>query len=64
MQGYRLVAGHGVEAQMAEDLYRLVEAARLRPVVDRVFPFAQVRQAYQHLAGGLHFGKVVIRVGD
>jgi NADPH:quinone reductase-like Zn-dependent oxidoreductase len=36
---------------------------RLEPVVDRVFPFDQVRAALEHLKTGSHFGKVVLRVG-
>jgi NADPH:quinone reductase-like Zn-dependent oxidoreductase len=31
-------------------------------VIDEVFPFAEARAAYEHLASGKHFGKVVIRV--
>jgi len=41
---------------------RAIETARLRPVVDRVFDFGEARAAYEHLAAGKHFGKVVIRV--
>jgi len=37
---------------------------RLRPVIDRVFPFEQAEQAYAHLRSGRHFGKVLIRVAD
>jgi NADPH:quinone reductase-like Zn-dependent oxidoreductase len=47
---------------MTEALARFVESAQLRPVVDRVFPFAQAREACRYLAGGGHFGKVVIAV--
>ncbi|MFT4638806.1 MAG: NADPH:quinone reductase-like Zn-dependent oxidoreductase [Verrucomicrobiales bacterium] len=32
----------------------------LHPVVDRVFPFDEAVAAYDHLASGSHFGKVVI----
>jgi NADPH:quinone reductase-like Zn-dependent oxidoreductase len=39
-----------------------IARARLRPVVDRVFPFEQAREAYQHLQRGAHFGKVVVAV--
>jgi NADPH:quinone reductase-like Zn-dependent oxidoreductase len=39
-----------------------VAEAALAPVIDRVFPFEQARAAYAHLAGGSHFGKVVIAV--
>ncbi len=36
---------------------------RLRPVIDRVFPFDQYAEALQHLESGDFIGKVVIRVG-
>jgi NADPH:quinone reductase-like Zn-dependent oxidoreductase len=32
----------------------------VHPVIDRVFPFEQARQAFTHFADGNHFGKVVI----
>ncbi len=38
-----------------------IARARLRPVVDRVFAFEQAREAYEHLRGGAHFGKIVVR---
>lgn len=41
---------------------RAIEAARLRPVIDREFPLAEGRAAFGHLASGRHFGKVVVRV--
>lgn len=34
----------------------------LRPVVDRVFPFAEAPDAFRHLASGAHVGKVVVAV--
>jgi NADPH:quinone reductase-like Zn-dependent oxidoreductase len=34
----------------------------LRPVVDRVFPFDQTREAFDYMASGAHFGKVCINV--
>ncbi len=37
-------------------------ANALRPVIDRVFPFAELAQAYRHQLGGSHFGKVVVAV--
>jgi NADPH:quinone reductase-like Zn-dependent oxidoreductase len=61
--GKRLVGIYVGSRAMAEDLYRFVGTAGIRPVVDRVFPFTQSREAYQYLADGQHFGKVVIRVG-
>jgi NADPH:quinone reductase-like Zn-dependent oxidoreductase len=47
---------------MFEDMNRAIELARLEPVIDRVFGFTEVRAAYEYLASGKHFGKVVVRV--
>ncbi|NMO18088.1 NAD(P)-dependent alcohol dehydrogenase [Pyxidicoccus fallax] len=43
-----------------ESLGRALEAQGVRPVVDRTFPFEQAPAAFEHLASGAHFGKVVI----
>jgi len=45
-----------------EKLARFVATAKIRPVVDRVFDFGALPQAYQHLASGGHFGKVVVKL--
>ncbi|HZI16763.1 MAG TPA: NAD(P)-dependent alcohol dehydrogenase [Myxococcus sp.] len=45
-----------------EALTRALTLHRVRPVVDRVFPFAEARAAFDYLKSGAHFGKVVIRV--
>jgi len=43
------------------EITRLIDAAQLRPVVDRVFPLARARQAYEHKPAR---GKVVLSVAD
>jgi NADPH:quinone reductase-like Zn-dependent oxidoreductase len=50
--------------EMFEAMNRAIAAHQLRPVVDRVFPFEQVPDAFRHLESGAHFGKVVVRVGS
>ena len=45
-----------------QELVRVVEGARLKPVVDRAFSFGEAREAFAHLSKSAHFGKVVIRV--
>jgi NADPH:quinone reductase-like Zn-dependent oxidoreductase len=40
-----------------------IAANKIKPAVDRVFGFDEVQAAYQHMAAGAHFGKIVIRVG-
>ena len=39
-----------------------MEASRLRPVIDRVYPMDQVADAHQRLASGDAFGKVVLTI--
>jgi NADPH:quinone reductase-like Zn-dependent oxidoreductase len=43
-----------------EALVRMVDTLRLRPVIDRIFPFEEARTAIAHLASGAHFGKIVL----
>jgi len=47
---------------MFERLVRVLEQSSVDPVIDRVFSFGETRAAYEHLASGAHFGKVVIRL--
>ena len=49
--------------EMFEGLNRALEHSKIRPVIDKVFPFGSAPEAYEYMAGGSHFGKVVIRVG-
>lgn len=42
------------------DILQQFEAGRLRPVVDRVFPLSQAREAVAYLADRKQFGKVVV----
>jgi NADPH:quinone reductase-like Zn-dependent oxidoreductase len=46
-----------------EAMNRAVVQHRLRPVIDRTFPFAEANAAYRHFQGRGHFGKVVITHG-
>ena len=44
-----------------EALMRALELHRLKPVVDRVFPFDELKAALAYLKSGAHFGKICIR---
>jgi len=46
---------------MFEGLNRAVTLHRIKPVIDRVFPFNSVREALRYQESQAHFGKVVIR---
>lgn len=53
----------GISVASLEEHERMVaaiEATRLEPVLDRVFGFGQLREAFEHLAAGRHFGKIGI----
>ncbi|MCX4176520.1 MULTISPECIES: zinc-dependent alcohol dehydrogenase family protein [Paraburkholderia] len=47
---------------MLEQLVRFVDVNQINPAVDKVFPFDAAPSAYEYLAGGRHFGKVVVDV--
>jgi NADPH:quinone reductase-like Zn-dependent oxidoreductase len=35
---------------------------QLKPIIDRIFPLTEAREAYHYLKSGTHFGKVVIQL--
>jgi len=47
---------------MFEAMNRAIVTHSIRPVVDRVFPFDQAREAMHYMESGVHFGKVCIKV--
>ena len=44
-----------------EAMLRAFEQHRIAPVIDRVFPFEELKEAMAYLESGVHFGKVCIR---
>jgi NADPH:quinone reductase-like Zn-dependent oxidoreductase len=49
---------------MFEQMNAAIAMAKLHPVIDRVFAFDQVREAFLHMQSGSHFGKIVISVAS
>jgi NADPH2:quinone reductase len=45
------------------DVLPAIAAGRIRPVIDRVFPFDQLAAAKAHMESNLHLGKIVIAAG-
>jgi NADPH:quinone reductase-like Zn-dependent oxidoreductase len=43
-----------------ESMSRARSFQGVHPIIDRVFPFEEARQAFEYFAAGQHFGKVVI----
>ncbi len=48
--------------QMFEAMNRAIALHHIEPVIDRVFGFEEAREAYRHLKGATHVGKVVIAI--
>lgn len=47
---------------MFEAMNRAIDAHKMRPVIDRAFPFEQAPDALRLLESGGHFGKIVVAV--
>jgi len=64
----RGVVGESLDAdvtgQVLEAIGGLVEAGRLRPQVEAVLPFEQVREALERVAGRHTRGKIVLQIGS
>lgn len=48
--------------EMFENMNRTIEAVRLEPVVDEVFPLERASEALAKLESATHFGKIVVRI--
>jgi NADPH:quinone reductase-like Zn-dependent oxidoreductase len=46
--------------QMFEAMNRAIAVARMKPVIDKVFPFEETPAAFRHMQSAQHFGKIVI----
>jgi len=47
-----------------EEALELYGEKQIHPIVDKVFEFDQSREAFEYVAAGSHFGKVVIKVTE
>ncbi|GHD77179.1 alcohol dehydrogenase [Vogesella fluminis] len=58
---YSFLFMHPDGAQLAE-IGKLLETRRIKPVIDKVFPFEQAKEALEYLAQGRSKGKVVVKM--
>ncbi|RYZ36532.1 MAG: NAD(P)-dependent alcohol dehydrogenase [Myxococcaceae bacterium] len=58
----RVVSTYVGSREMFEDMLRAMAPQKTKPVIDRVFPFEQAREALRYMESGGHFGKIVISV--
>ncbi|OGK23861.1 hypothetical protein A2954_07165 [Candidatus Roizmanbacteria bacterium RIFCSPLOWO2_01_FULL_37_12] len=45
-----------------EQVLKLVEAGKLKPIIDKVFPLKDVKKALKRLEESTHFGKIILRI--
>ena len=62
----RVIIQFGVVNTLAsaveQNVWPLVESARLRPVVHRVFPLAEAAAAHALMESSMHIGKIVLEI--
>ena len=49
-------------ASVVANVWPLVEAGKVKPVIDSVFPFEQAAAAHRRLDSGSHIGKIMLRM--
>ena len=49
-------------SDMQEQFHKALEANKIHPVIDRVFKFDQVKEAYALMQSAGHFGNIVIEL--
>jgi NADPH:quinone reductase-like Zn-dependent oxidoreductase len=49
-------------SDMQKQFQAALEQNKIHPVIDRIFNFDQVKEAYEYLQSGQHFGKIVIQL--
>ncbi len=53
-----------VADELARTVWPSVEAGKLKPVIDKVFPFDQAPDAHRRMEAGDHVGKIVLSIGE
>jgi NADPH:quinone reductase-like Zn-dependent oxidoreductase len=62
MRGVRLQGVFVGSRREFLDMNKAIALHKVKPIVSRVFPFAETRQAFEHMTQASHVGKVCIRV--
>jgi NADPH:quinone reductase-like Zn-dependent oxidoreductase len=48
--------------KMVEDMNAFIEQHQIKPVIDRVFEFSDVKESLRYLESGARFGKIVVKI--
>jgi NADPH:quinone reductase-like Zn-dependent oxidoreductase len=44
------------------EMVSAMELAGIKPIIDKVFSFEQLKEAYEYSLAGSHFGKIVVKL--
>jgi NADPH:quinone reductase-like Zn-dependent oxidoreductase len=58
---YKYIFMHPNGAQLTE-IKSLVEDEKIKPIIDKIYPFSESIEAFEHLASGRAKGKIVIKI--
>lgn len=50
--------------QIEEHVWPLIEAGKLRPIVDWVFPLSEAAEAHRRMHASTHIGKLLLKIGE
>ncbi|WP_198161995.1 NAD(P)H-quinone oxidoreductase [Sphingomonas sp. TDK1] len=50
--------------ELRRHVWPLVAEGKLKPIIDRTYPFAEAPAAHRRMEGGEHVGKIVLTIGD
>lgn len=48
--------------QMFEQMNQIIQQFHIKPVIDKVFDFDEVKDALEYMESGSHFGKIVVKI--
>jgi NADPH:quinone reductase-like Zn-dependent oxidoreductase len=47
-----------------EAVWPIVKEGRYKPVIDSIFPFAEIVEAHKRIDGGEHVGKIILSLEE
>jgi NADPH2:quinone reductase len=51
-----------IAQELRQQVWPLISAGRIRPVIDKGFPLEQAAQAHERIESGAHIGKILLRL--
>ena len=62
LRGRTITEKGAIRDALLKNVWPRIEAGKIKPVIDRIFPLEEACAAHTHMAAGGHFGKILLRV--